>query len=55
MVNANEVKEWWAIEGMERDQQIGKASGKLRRFIVEPFVALKQEEEAYLCIYSVRD
>ena len=34
---------------------IGKASGKLRRFIIEPFLAHKQEEEAYVCIYSVRE
>ena len=55
-VNANfaEVKEW-VIERMGKDQQIGKASGKLRTFIIEPFVAHKQEEEAYVCIYSVRD
>ena len=49
--NFNEVKEW-VIERMGRDQQIGKASGKLRRFIIEPFVAHKQEEEAYVCINS---
>lgn len=55
-VNANfsEVKEW-VIERMGKDQQIGKASGKLKKFIIEPFVAHKQEEEAYVCIYSVRD
>jgi len=55
-VNANftEVKEW-VIERMGRDQQIGKATGKLKKFIIEPFVAHKQEEEAYVCIYSVRD
>jgi len=55
-VNANfsEVKEW-VIERMGREQQIGKASGKLKRFIIEPFVAHKQEEEAYVCIYSIRD
>jgi len=55
-VNANfsEVKEW-VIERMGREQQIGKASGKLKKFIIEPFVAHKQEEEAYVCIYSIRD
>merc|ERR1719317_776875 len=42
-------KEW------EREQQIGKASGKLKKFIIEPFIAHKQEEEAYVCIYSIRD
>lgn len=55
-VNANfaEVKAW-VIERMGRDQQIGKANGKLRRFIIEPFLPHKQEEESYVCIYSVRD
>ncbi|CAG2104337.1 unnamed protein product, partial [Medioppia subpectinata] len=33
---------------------IGKASGKLRTFIIEPFLPHKQEEEAYICIYSHR-
>jgi len=40
---------------MDKDQKIGKATGKLRKFIVEPFLAHKQEEEAYVCIYSKRD
>jgi len=53
-VNFSEVKEW-VIERMGREQQIGKASGKLKKFIIEPFVAHKQEEEAYVCIYSIRD
>eukprot|EP00092_Neocalanus_flemingeri_P022080 GFUD01023949.1.p1 GENE.GFUD01023949.1~~GFUD01023949.1.p1 ORF type:complete len:1085 (-),score=306.08 GFUD01023949.1:345-3599(-) len=55
-VNANlaEVKAW-VIERMGRNQQIGKANGKLRRFIIEPFLPHKQEEESYVCIYSVRD
>ena len=62
--------------------QVGKATGKLRRFIIEPFIAhkdvsihrdkatcsirpeilmriymylIKQEEEAYVCIYSERN
>ena len=34
--------------------QIGRASGKLRSFIVEPFVAHEQSDEAYVCIYSHR-
>jgi len=53
-VDFAEVKAW-VIERMGKDQQIGKATGKLRKFIIEPFVAHKQEEEAYVCIYSVRD
>ena len=55
-VNASlaEVKQWVG-ERLGKDQKIGKATGKLRSFIIEPFVAHKQEEEAYVCIYSVRD
>ncbi|XP_076240765.1 ATP-citrate synthase [Calliopsis andreniformis] len=54
-VNANlaTVKQWIA-ERMNKDQQIGKTVGKLRTFIIEPFVPHKQEEEAYVCIYSHR-
>eukprot|EP00095_Tigriopus_kingsejongensis_P010306 maker-scaffold148_size310697-snap-gene-1.23 protein:Tk10306 transcript:maker-scaffold148_size310697-snap-gene-1.23-mRNA-1 annotation:"atp-citrate synthase isoform x1" len=37
-----------------RRHGIGKASGKLRNFIIEPFVAHEQSEEAYVCIYSSR-
>nr|AUZ82868.1 ATP citrate lyase [Tigriopus kingsejongensis] len=44
----------WIQERMNKDQQIGKASGKLRNFIIEPFVAHEQSEEAYVCIYSSR-
>jgi len=40
---------------MGKDQKIGKATGKLRKFIVEPFLPHTQEEEAYVCIYSKRD
>ena len=34
--------------------QVGRANGKLTRFIIEPFVAHKQHDEYYLCIYSHR-
>ncbi|XP_017797704.1 PREDICTED: ATP-citrate synthase [Habropoda laboriosa] len=47
------VKQWVA-ERMNKDQQVGKTTGKLRTFIIEPFVPHKQEEEAYVCIYSHR-
>ena len=55
-VNANfgEVKQW-VQEKMGRDMQIGKATGKLKTFIIEPFLPHQQAEEAYVCIYSVRD
>ncbi|KZC11787.1 PREDICTED: ATP-citrate synthase [Dufourea novaeangliae] len=44
----------WILDRMNKDQQVGKATGKLRTFIIEPFVPHKQEEEAYVCIYSHR-
>ncbi|XP_047486825.1 ATP-citrate synthase-like [Penaeus chinensis] len=34
--------------------QVGKAVGKLRTFIIEPFLPHEQKEEAYVCIYSHR-
>lgn len=51
--NFQEVKQW-INERMGKDQKIGTATGKLRSFIIEPFVAHKDEEEAYVCIYSHR-
>lgn len=45
----------WVKERMGKDQKIGKATGKLRKFIIEPFLAHKDEEEAYVCILSSRD
>ncbi|XP_006616706.1 ATP-citrate synthase [Apis dorsata] len=47
------VKQWIA-EKMNKDQQVGKTTGKLRTFIIEPFIPHKQEEEAYVCIFSHR-
>ncbi|XP_018318555.1 ATP-citrate synthase isoform X2 [Agrilus planipennis] len=49
----DEVKKWIS-ERMNKDQKIGQAVGKLRNFIIEPFVPHKQNEEAYVCIYSHR-
>lgn len=39
---------------MGQDQKIGNTIGKLRSFIIEPFVPHKDNEEAYVCIYSHR-
>lgn len=39
---------------MNKEQKIGAASGKLRNFIIEPFVPHKPNEETYVCIYSHR-
>lgn len=44
----------WISERMGKDQEVGRAKGKLRNFIIEPFIPHKQEEEAYVCIYSHR-
>ena len=35
--------------------KVGKASGILNNFIIEPFIAHTQQEEFYICIYSNRD
>ncbi|XP_064614160.1 ATP-citrate synthase-like [Liolophura sinensis] len=44
----------WVMERMNTDIKIGAATGKLKRFIIEPFIAHKQEEEVYVCIHSHR-
>jgi ATP citrate (pro-S)-lyase len=51
--NFQQVKQW-VNERMAKDQKIGNAVGKLRNFIIEPFVPHKDAEEAYVCIYSHR-
>lgn len=51
--NLDEVKKWIS-ERMNKDQKIGSAVGKLRNFIIEPFVPHKADEEMYVCIYSHR-
>lgn len=44
----------WIAERMNKEQKVGTAVGKLRNFIIEPFVPHKPEEELYVCIYSHR-
>lgn len=51
--NLADVKQWIA-ERMNKDQKVGNATGKLRHFIIEPFVPHKENEEMYVCIYSHR-
>lgn len=47
-VNANlDTVKQWVGERMNKDQQIGKTVGKLRTFIVEPFVPHKQVRILY--------
>lgn len=48
-----EVKAWVDAR-MNKDQKIGSTVGKLRSFIIEPFVPHQDNEEAYVCIYSHR-
>lgn len=40
------VKQWIA-ERMNKDQQVGKTTGKLRTFIIEPFIPHKQVNNYY--------
>ncbi|XP_030757355.1 ATP-citrate synthase isoform X2 [Sitophilus oryzae] len=49
----DEVQKWIG-DRMNKDQKIGQASGKLKNFIIEPFIPHKDEEETYVCIYSHR-
>uniref|UniRef100_A0A1W7RAR5 ATP-citrate synthase n=1 Tax=Hadrurus spadix TaxID=141984 RepID=A0A1W7RAR5_9SCOR len=51
--NFNDVKEW-SEQRMGKDIQVGRATGKVRNLIIEPFVPHSQEQEAYVCIYSHR-
>lgn len=51
--NLSQVKQWIS-ERLGKDQKVGEATGKLRNFIIEPFVPHKDAEEAYVCIYSHR-
>ncbi|ELU08772.1 hypothetical protein CAPTEDRAFT_165363 [Capitella teleta] len=55
-VNADlsEVKAW-VDQRMGTDIQIGAATGRLKNFIIEPFVAHDQSDEMYICIYSNRN
>nr|AYV89154.1 ATP-citrate synthase [Tetranychus truncatus] len=44
----------WISERMSKEIQVGKANGRLRNFIIEPFLPHQDSEEAYICIYSHR-
>uniref|UniRef100_A0A8C9RLG8 ATP-citrate synthase n=1 Tax=Scleropages formosus TaxID=113540 RepID=A0A8C9RLG8_SCLFO len=47
------VKEWLKSHLMK--ETVGKAKGLLKNFLIEPFVAHKQEEEFYVCIFATRE
>lgn len=49
----NTVQEW-VDQRMSKEIEVGRAKGRLRNFIIEPFVKHAQDDEAYVCIYSHR-
>lgn len=55
-VNANfQQCKQWILERLNKDVTIGAATGKLKHFIIEPFIPHAQTEECYLCIHSHRN
>ncbi|XP_055892192.1 ATP-citrate synthase-like isoform X1 [Biomphalaria glabrata] len=52
-VDLNGVKEW-LVDKLGKPFEIGAAKGKLKTFIIEPFVDHTQKEEHYVCIHSHR-
>jgi len=44
----------WIKEKAGKDQDVGKATGTLHTFLIEPFVRHPQEDEYYICIQSLR-
>lgn len=52
--NQDSVRKWIA-ERIDKDTKVEKAEGKLNNFIVEPFLPHRDDEEAYVCIYSLRE
>ncbi|XP_053309008.1 ATP-citrate synthase isoform X2 [Spea bombifrons] len=53
-LNLDQVKSWLKPR-LGHETTIGKARGILKNFLIEPFVAHKQEEEFYVCIYAARE
>ncbi|KRZ96596.1 ATP-citrate synthase, partial [Trichinella sp. T8] len=44
----------WIKSKSEKEIQIGKIHGYVTNFVIEPYISHKQEDECYVCIYSVR-
>ncbi|TMS15497.1 ATP-citrate synthase [Larimichthys crocea] len=53
-LDLNGVRQWLKSRLM-KETTVGKAKGVLKNFLIEPFVAHKQEEEFYVCIYATRE
>ncbi|KAI5619664.1 ATP-citrate synthase, partial [Silurus asotus] len=45
----------WLKSHMMRETTVGKATGILKKFLIEPFVLHSQDEEFYVCIYATRE
>lgn len=45
----------WLADKMEKEIKVDSVTGKLERFIVEPYLPHKDNEEYYVCIYATRD
>lgn len=45
----------WIQERMGKDTKVGQATGKLKNFIIEPFIQHQQDDESYICIHSHRN
>ncbi|CAI9728171.1 ATP-citrate synthase isoform X2 [Octopus vulgaris] len=52
-VDLNGAKAWLS-EKINQEIEIGSAKGKLKNFVIEPFISHNQAEEYYVCIYSQR-
>jgi len=50
--NYSEAKQW-ILERLGKDQQIGRASGKLKNFIIEPFIPHKDVCRIYDCLFKI--
>lgn len=45
----------WLLEKIGKEIKVGAARGKLKNFVIEPFVTHSQNEEFYVCIFSQRN
>lgn len=52
--NISQVEQW-INERLNKDINIGRATGTLNQFIIEPFIPHTEKEEVYICIYSHRN
>ena len=49
----NDAKNW-ILERLGKEVQVEKAKGKLKHFLIEPFLPHSDSDEMYVCIYSGR-